>query len=70
MKKMRQKNENSTCAVLKSSTKVAAADTASSHKANFHIVQSLSKKFHNSRKTSFYYIAYEECFFFVLKKFP
>ena len=25
MKKMRQKNENSTCAVLKSSTKVAAA---------------------------------------------
>ena len=56
MKKMRQKNENSTCAVLKSSTKVAA-DTASSHKANFHIVQSLSKKFHNLRKTSFYYIA-------------
>ena len=56
MKKMRQKNENSTCAVLKSSTEVAA-DTVSSHKANFHIVQSLSKKFHNSRKTSFYYIA-------------
>ena len=28
MKKMRQKNENSTCAVLKSSTKVAA-DAAS-----------------------------------------